>query len=116
MPFSLNFRVEDRGGVMVLITRGARDGEETVRPASSAEVELWNALSRRFAAPARESYIRVNEQDLVTTLMERDHLRRENHNLQKRVKDLEQKLSHGHEDGPHEAADERGAEGREPPS
>lgn len=114
MPFSLNFRVEDRGGVMVLVSRH-KEGEETVRPASTAEVDLWNALSRRFAAPARESYIRVNEQDLVTTIMERDHLRKQNGELQRRVKELEAKLHERSECAPHEAADERGAEGGEPP-
>lgn len=88
MPLQLNFRVEDRGGVMVLITKGRGD-EELVRPASSAEVELWNALSRRFAAPARESYIRVNEQDLVSVLMERDHLRRQVATLEKKLKSPE---------------------------
>lgn len=112
MPLQMNFRIEDRGGVMVLITRGRGD-EEVVRPASSAEVELWNALTRRFAAPARESYIRVNEQDLVAVLMERDHLRRQVAALEKKVQELEAEKNpppaeeepDGQRCTPHEAAD-----------
>lgn len=117
MPLQLNFRIEDRGGVMVLITQGPGH-DDVVRPASSAEVELWNALTRRFASPARESYIRVNEQDLVTVLMERDHLRRQVTDQQRRIRELEAdrptQPPHGEQREPHEAADERGAPGGEP--
>lgn len=120
MPLQLNFRVEDRGGVMVLVTKG-RDDEDVVRPASAAEVELWNALTRRFAAPARESYIRVNEQDLVTVLMERDHLRRQVTNLTKKVAELEAEIhppqpeeTDGQGREPHEAADDGGSPRGEP--
>lgn len=120
MPLRLNFRIEDRGGVMVLITRGRSD-EEVVRPASSAEVELWNALSQRFATPARESYIRVNEQDLVSVLMERDHLRRQVANQQQKILELEAERTtpppetvDGQEREPHEAADAGGSPGGEP--
>lgn len=88
MSLQLNFRIEDRAGVMVLISKG-KDDHDNVRPASSAEVELWNALTRRFAAPVRESYIRVNEQDLVTVLMERDHLRRQNATQSQKIQELE---------------------------
>ncbi len=118
MPLQLNFRVEDRGGVMVLITRGRGD-EELVRPATSAEVELWNALSKRFAAPARESYIRVNEQDLVTVLMERDHLRRQVTDLETKILELEtdknpqQVDAHDSRNEPHEAADDGSSPGGE---
>lgn len=111
MPLQLSFRIEDRGGVMILITKGRGD-EEIVRPASSAEVELWNAFTHRFAYPARESYIRVNEQDLVTALMERDHFRRQVTNLEKRVQELEAERNpkppeaDGQECAPHEAADD----------
>ncbi len=120
MPLQLNFRIEDRGGVMVLIQ--GRPNEESVRPASSAEVELWNALSRRFAAPARESYIRVNEQDLVTVLMERDHLRRQVTNLEKRVEELtaeknpQPAVTDGHERSQNETTDDGGSPRGEPPA
>lgn len=112
MPLRLNFRVEDRGGVMVLITQTRPGEEETVRPASSAEVELWNALTRRFAAPSRESYIRVNEQDLVSVLMERDHLRKQVTELQKKNAELSAEVSRTSNDDeperpPPEAADDR---------
>ena len=121
MPLQLNFRVEDRGGVMVLIANG-RDGADMVRPASSAEVELWNALTRRFAAPARESYIRVSEQDLVNVLMERDHLRKQVTDLTRKVQELEEDHSpkpaevDGQEREPHEAADAGCSPGGEPPA
>ena len=109
---------------MVLITKGRGD-EEIVRPASSAEVELWNAFTRRFAAPARESYIRVNEQDLVSVLMERDHLRRQVSDQEKKLLELQAERNpppggvdgqeqEGHEREPHEAADDRGSPGGEP--
>lgn len=117
MPLRLNFRIEDRGGVMVLITTSGED--EAVRAASSAEVELWNALTRRFAAPARESYIRVNEQDLVSVIMERDHLRRQHAEVQRKNIELTNENSvlkrlHEQANSPHEAGDDRGASGREP--
>ena len=118
MSLQLNFRIEDRGGVMVLIQ--GRPGEETVRPASSAETELWNALTRRFAAPARESYIRVNEQDLVTVLMERDHLRRQVSTLEKKVEELtaeknpQPAATDGHERTTNEEADAGSSPGGEP--
>jgi len=102
----------------VVITQVTSGAEEVVRPASSAEVELWNALTRRFAAPSRESYIRVNEQDLVSVLMERDHLRKQVTELQKKHAELASDAeaakhapepSHdGQEREPHEAADDRG--------
>lgn len=122
MPLRLNFRVEDRGGVMVLISQPTPGADEIVRPASSAEVDLWNALTKRFASPARESYIRVNEQDLVTALMERDHLRRQCLELQKRLDDFRARHpanpppsgTDGQQREPHEAADERGSPGGEP--
>lgn len=118
MPLSLNFRVEDRGGVMVLVQKGRGD-EEVARPASSAEVELWNALARKFATPARESYIRVNEQDLVNTLIERDHLRRQLAEQEKKVLELEAKLqpkpveADGQQRPAHEAPDDGSSPGRE---
>lgn len=121
MPLQLNFRIEDRGGVMVVIANG-RDGIDVVRPASSAEVELWNALTRRFAAPARESYIRVNEQDLVNVLMERDHLRKQVTELTKKIQELGQEHPpvptdiDGQRREPHEAADAGGSPGGEPSS
>lgn len=96
---------------MVLIAQGTK-GEEKVRAASTAEVELWNALTKRFASPSRESYIRVNEQDLVTVLMERDHLRRQVSVLEAKVKEL-QNDEQGQQREPHEAADERGSPGGE---
>ena len=69
MPFRLNFHVEDRTGVMVVVFQ---DG--AVRPATSAEVELWNIITKRFSS-TRESYIRVSEQDFLELLREREHLR-----------------------------------------
>lgn len=77
---------------MVLITQPSPGADDLVRPASAAEVELWNALARRFASPVRESYIRVNEQDLVSALMEKDHLRRQIAELQQKMNELQQKL------------------------
>ena len=118
MPLQLNFRVEDRGGVMVLITKGQRD-EEIVRPASSAEVELWHALTHRYASPARESYIRVNEQDLVTVIMERDYLRRQVADQLKQLQDLQEDRAkkaldvNGQERDPHEAGDDECSPGGE---
>jgi hypothetical protein len=121
MPLQLSFRIEDRAGAMVLITRRRGSSEEVVRPASAAEVELWNALTQRFAAPARESYIRVNEQDLVNVLMERDQLRRQVASLEKKVEELEAEKNpkspgadDGHGSPPREAADDRCAPGGEP--
>lgn len=120
MPLQLSFRIEDRAGAMVLITRRRGSSEEIVRPASSAEVELWNAFTHRFAAPARESYIRVNEQDLVNVLMERDQLRRQVTALETKVKELEAEknpqpaeTNEGHECEPREAADDRDSPGGE---
>jgi len=69
---------------MVVILPGAGpDGSEIIRPASTTEIELWSALTRRFATPVRESYVRVNEQDLVGVLLERDHLRKQVADLQR---------------------------------
>jgi len=69
MPFRLNFHVEDRVGVMMIVFQ---DG--VVRPASSAEVELWNIVTKKFSN-TRESYIRVSEQDFLEVLREREHMR-----------------------------------------
>lgn len=89
MPLNLNFRVEDRGGVMVVIEPGRTpEAPEVVRAATSPEVELWNALARRMAAPTRESYVRINEQDLVGLLLERDQLRRQVTDLQREKNEL----------------------------
>lgn len=74
----MNFRVEDRSGVMFVVREGKNPGDlDIVTVASAAEVELWNALTSRLAAPHRESYIRVSEQDMVEMLLERDELRRQ---------------------------------------
>ena len=102
---NLNFRIEDRGSVWVLVTQQS-DGAEIVRPATIAEVELWNAIAKRFSTPARETYIRVSEQDLVTALMERDHLRRQVSDLQKKNAELAEengRLKERMADGPRSA-------------
>ena len=79
---SLSFHVEDRAGVMVLVQE---DG--TVRPASTAEVDLWNIVTKRFSN-TRESYLRVSEQDLLEVLKERDHMRHQVTALQQRGTEL----------------------------
>lgn len=82
MLSSLSFHVEDRAGVMVLVQE---DG--TVRPASTAEVDLWNIVTKRFSN-TRESYLRVSEQDLLEVLKERDHMRSQVTALQQRGTEL----------------------------
>ena len=79
---SLNFHVEDRSGIMVVVFA---DG--IVRPASIAEVELWNVVTKRFQS-TRESYVRISEQDLLELLRERDHLRDQVTALQRRGTEL----------------------------
>lgn len=79
---SLSFHVENRAGIMVLVQE---DG--TVRPASTAEVELWNIVTKRFSN-TRESYLRVSEQDLLEVLKERDHMRQQVTALQQRGTEL----------------------------
>lgn len=94
MSLNLNFRIEDRGGVMVVVTSDTSSGGlETVRPATSAEVELWNQANKRQTVPYRESYLRVNEQDLLGILMERDQLRKQLSVLEKDNKELRTALA-----------------------
>ncbi len=107
MPFSLHFTIESRGGVMVLIDH--RNG--AARPATTIETELWNALTKRVA-PARESYIRVNEQDMMNLLIERDKLKQQVSILQDRLEQDGEKESRS--DIPAES--ERDSAGGEPPA
>lgn len=109
----LNFRVEDRSGAMVLVMQPTPGAPEITRPASSAEVELWNALTRRFGSPVRESYIRVSEQDLVSMLMERDHMRRALADIQQKYAELlERTKAHEEPSDVQAEASEDQAEGR----
>ena len=94
MPLQLNFRVEDRGGVMFVVRSGRNPGDpEQITIASAAEVELWNALASRLATPHRESYIRVSEQDMVQILLERDTLKRQLADLHRSYDELHARLS-----------------------
>jgi len=94
MPLQLNFRVEDRGGVMFVVRSGREPGDpETITVASNAEVELWNALASRLASPHRESYIRVSEQDMVEMLLERAALRKQLIEVREHNSDLRGQLA-----------------------
>lgn len=79
---ALNFHVENRAGVMVLVHENG-----DVRPATVAEVDLWNIVTKRFSS-TRESYVRVSEQDLLELLRERDHMRTQVTGLQARGTEL----------------------------
>jgi hypothetical protein len=79
MPFQLRFSIEDRNGVMVLIDHNSGN----VRPATSSEVELWNALTSKIS-PTRETFVKVSEQDMVVLLMERDYLKKQFEELTKK--------------------------------
>lgn len=79
---SLNFHVEDRAGVMVVVFN---DG--IVRPASATEVELWNLVTSKFQN-SRESYVRINLQDLLALTQERDHFQRQIKDLHTRNTEL----------------------------
>lgn len=76
----LNSLVEDRAGVYVVIDRGTG----AIRPATSFEVELWQ-YANRGNVPTRESYVRVNEGDLLRLMQEVESARAEIHHLREQL-------------------------------
>lgn len=73
----------------VVVDQGKNPGEpNSVRLATALEIELWNTVTKRLNMPLRESYIRVNEQDLIGVLVERDQLRKQLSALERENREL----------------------------